>query len=228
MHMIAEIIIPPTDDILRDVTAVMDYFREEQYDEKGNELPEKGDAEWWDWFVIGGRFSGHKLECSLDPEKLKAFHEELVKRKVTVSGLQCGKSQLEPASQAKMVDKLWRETFPGRGDKCLLFAHSRNQYKTDGYEDDVCKVSEIPDNLMCSRLIVANWFEWKGKRELRPYRLLATEFYNRIEIQNTDFDGKVKPALERIRKGGCKNNPEYPQPVPVGDDWLVVTVDYHN
>lgn len=203
MHAICEIVIPPTDDVAESVKQIMGYFDEES-----------GIYQWFDFYVIGGRFSGHKLTASLDPQRLDAFHAALKERRVTVSGLVCGKQELSPASQIPIVDALWREFFPGKGEKCLLFAHSNDQYGRNGiYGHDICAAKDVPEGLTCERLIIAgpHWDKEKGPNAIQPERMLATEFWNGVEHQKTKFDGKVKPAL-------AETSP----------DWLVVTVDYHN
>jgi len=217
MHAVAEIVIPPNRDIAESVKQIMEYFFDE--DDKGNKTDH---ADWWDFYVIGGRFSGHKLEASLGEEKLQAFREELIRRKVTVSCLQCGKQELNPASQIPMVDALWLEMFPGKGEACPLFAHARNQYGKRGiYADDVCKVSEIPGSLTAERIIVAGP-HWEDPARIIPVRMWATEWWNHVEHQKTAWDGNVKAALAAMRaETGYRK-------VQVTDEWVVVTVDYHN
>lgn len=210
MHAICEIIIPPTDYVEASVKQIMESFKDE--DEH---------AEWWDFFVIGGRFSGHKLQAGLDPVQLERFHNILKERKVTVSGLQCGKQELSPATQIPMVDELWREMFPGKGEQCILFAHSNDQYGRHGiYDHDICTVADIPENLACERLIVAGPCRDDGS--ICPKRMLVTELWNGTEHQKTQFDGNVKAALDAITKADDWRKCE------VGSDWLCVTVDYHN
>lgn len=212
MHAIAEIVIPPTDDVKKSIDEIMEYFAKDG----------GGTAEWWDFYVIGGRFSGHKVETGLDLERLEQFYAALKERKVTVSGLQCGKQELAPASQIPMVDELWREMFPGAGDQCILFNHAADQYGRHGlYSRDICTVAQVPDRLDCVRLIVAGP-HWENKEAVQPKRMLVAEIWNGVEYQKTEFDGTVKPALASIR------NAEGYRKCEIGDDWLVVTVDYHN
>lgn len=207
-HYIAEIVLPPDVPIVKGVKDVMDYFKDE----------DNGHAEWWDFYIIGGRFSGNKIESSIDPKRLEAFKEHLVEIKVTVHALTAGNPSLYPTSQIKMVDALWREWFPGCGDACLLFSHARDQYRKDGYySDDVCKVSEVHERLQCDRLIVARIFEDK----LYPARMLVTSLYNGVEWQGTEFDGNVKRGLQAINDDKYRKNSMTP-------DFNVITVDYHN
>lgn len=217
-HYIAEILLPPDVPVEAGVAQVMTGFCEETEEGKVRQ------ADWWDFYKIGGRFSGHKLECRLDPQRLQAFREELAARQVTVHALTCGKPQLAPASQGARVDALWREWFPGQGESCPLFAHSRDQYRSRGYyEDDVCLVRDIHERLTCSRLIVAGP-HWKEKDQVEACWMRVTSFWNGVEWQETDFDGSVRAGLEAIQQDAQ----QYPGRAMFADDWQVVTVDYHN
>jgi hypothetical protein len=214
-HYVAEVVIPPDVEIKAAIEQVMDYFREE--DDDGN----KGDADWWDFWIIGGRFAGHKWECQLDQSKIGDFYQVLKDRKVTVSGVTCGKQSLEPASQIPMVDALWREWFPGMGDKCLLFSHSWDQYGKEGiHPADVCKVSEVHESVTAARVILAD-YGYSDKTILRASHMLVAEFWNGCDWQKTDFDGNVRRGIERMRVNHRGERQDI-------DDWRVVTVDYHN
>ena len=185
MHAIVEIVIPPTEDIAAAVDKAMNRSKS-----------------WWDFYVVGGRFSGHKLESRLDPKKVEEFYAALSEKKVTVSSMQCGKQELAPASQIPMVDEMWQKMFPGFGEHCLFFNHSNNQYQ-HSFGTDVCKVSEMPENLTCCRLIIVG----------KTFSSLCTEHWNGKDFVKTKFDGKVMPVLKKKKIPG---------------DWLVVTVDFHN
>lgn len=212
-HSIAEIVIPPTDNIELAVKQMM----------KDTDAEDESHPDWWDFYVIGGRFSGHKLECKIGTDRLKQFHELLIQKKVTVSGLRCGKPDLAPSSQIESVDALWREHFPGFGEKCVLFAHSRDQYGKQGiYADDICAVSALPDKLTCDRLLIAHK---RDDGELYPIDMWANRLWNGVSWQDTDFDGNVKTGIEKWKKQATER---YRSGITVGDDWLVVTVDYHN
>lgn len=221
-HYIAEIVFPKvgTEDgaIQAAVDAVMRDFCDEIYDDDGEEIGKEKHAYWWDWYLIGGRFSGHKTEARVGKERIAAFYEILKEHKVTVSNFQCGKQELMPTTQIPLVDELWRKHCPGHGDKCLLFAHARDQYIKSGlYPDDICTVADIPQELTCDRFIVADWFTFRDETRLDPKEMYAKEFWNGKTWQNTDFDGTVLSAIERAKKD-----------VNIQPDWLCVTVDYHN
>lgn len=216
MHKIAEVVIPPVADIPTAIKQVMDSFIGDNEDH----------ADWWDWWVIGGRWSGHKIEARIGTERLDAFVAELTAMKLTVSGFQSGRQSLNPASQCETVDAMWRERFPGFGDKCILFSHARDQYaKGAMHADDVCRVEELPADLTCARLIVAkpHWDKETHPNELEAGYMLATDFWNGVSIQKTDYAGSVAEGIQRAREYIGKTN--LPQ---VLDSWLVVTVDYHN
>jgi hypothetical protein len=224
MHYSAENILPPTvTDIKEAVKQAMVYFckeKDESEDNNGDES-EYYECDWWDWYVIGGRWSGRKIESNLDAQQLEKFKQILIEKQLTVSGVTVGKQSLEPASQIPMVDALWREMFPGAGDQCLLFAHSYDQYKNEGYNHDVCTVGQISNKLTCNRLIICEP-AYKNETKVEPARMWCMDYWNGCEHQDTGWDGNVKKALEAMAKDYRK--------LPDGFDasWLCVTVDYHN
>lgn len=79
MHYHGEVVIPlvhesPNSTTVTEaiVAQVMDWFHTKD---------ECNGYRWYDYYTIGGRFSGQKLICTLDQEKIEAFDEELQKRK---------------------------------------------------------------------------------------------------------------------------------------------------
>lgn len=211
MHYQLEVILPPGGTTLdEDLALVMDSFREEQED--GDDAP--GTADWYDWWEIGGRWSGNHALAHVEPALLAAFREELHQRKVTVSGIQFGKQELSPATQIPEVDRLWREMVPRCGNECPLFQHS----KPTG---DVCLYSEVSGTLKAKRVIICERREAGG---IRVRRMVVTSLWNGTEHQKTDFDGNVRAFVEaqRMSESG------WPKPVDVKDDWVAVTIDYHN
>src|SRR5262245_27782076 len=108
MHYHLEVILPPVDNVEQAIGQILEPFDENGKDEDGH----RNSHAFWDWYVVGGRWAGAKLQAMLDPKKLEEFNAELTKRKVTVSGIQAGKQELSPASQIPMVDALWNEFFP--------------------------------------------------------------------------------------------------------------------
>lgn len=56
MHYCLELIMPPTDDVKAAVEQILAPFREENTDPDASRQP------FWDWYIVGGRWSGHKLK----------------------------------------------------------------------------------------------------------------------------------------------------------------------
>lgn len=220
MHYHAELVFPRTEDVESSVKQVMEFFLPEP-DEDGSPCDY---ADWWDYYTIGGRWSGEKLEARIAPDLLQRFQEELVARAVTVSGIQFGKQEISPADQIPMVDALWTE-ITGQPGPCPRFQHGRDQFGRSGiYSDDVCTVAEIPERLECYRLIIAkpHWDATKAEQGvIYPVWMLATQLWNGVTHQDTTFDSNVVKAIQEHNAAPRGND-------PVGDDWLCVTVDYHN
>jgi hypothetical protein len=224
MHHHCEIIMPPTDDIEAAVTAILKPFDE---DPDANEEDVRLGTPFWDWWVIGGRFAGMKFQSTLNAEKLKAFHAELAKRKVTVSGLTCGKQELNPSTQIPLVDGLWRDYFPDTKGPCPLFSHSNDQYNSkDLLPDDVMRFWAVPNDLKVARVIFAADPYEKG--ETSPTFMLADSIWNGCNFEETAWDGTFADAVERFKTKHKHYAADYVERITPKDDWLVVTVDYHS
>lgn len=218
MHYHLEIIMPPTEDVKTAVATILAPFNEQPPDGEKEDHDPRG--VFWDWYVIGGRWSGAKRMHALGDENLKAFHDEITARNITVSGLQMGKPTLQPASQIPAVDALWLEMFPDAGfAACPVFDH----YKGD--MGDMLRLDELAPNLEASRVIIAA----PGFRDkLAAQFMISEDAWNGVIHAPIAWDGKIATALEmhikRISHYSKDARAKYtPQP-----DWLVVTVDYHS
>lgn len=224
MHFRAEIVLPKVDDLESAIGRIMKPFDE-------NQSPEDEDYsrfQFWDFWVIGGRFSGAKLQAMLDKEKLDLFYKELKDRKVTVSGVTCGKQDLSPSDQIPMVDDLWKDFFPDTGfDKCPLFGHSNNQYDSEStIPGDICELKDVPESLTAETVIFAG-YDYDGE-ELKAEHLTREDYWNGCNHQKTAWDGLFKSALDDYLEYISRCAETYKERVQPREDWLVVSVDYHS
>ena len=214
MHYHMELVLPDGGDLQERVSQVMARFRESDGEEEDNGYPS-----FHDYYLIGGRWSGDKLEDRAPEGAVDAFYERLKSEGVTVSGLRFGKQTIMPESQIHIVDRLWREMVPGCGDVCPIFDH----YKGDLL--DVCKVSDISETLKCATFGVAQAIYTEGYEMVT---LQHSSIWNGVDHQDTAFDGFVKKAIEdhnsRLIDRASKERAEC---LTVTDDWLCVTIDYH-
>lgn len=170
--------------------------------------PKRAYEPFWDWYKIGGRWSGEHALSGLDPARITAFETMLAERKVSVSALQAGKPRLQPASQRAMVDQLWREWFPhSRIKQCPLV----DAFEDDGF--DVCRLSQVPTSLTCERLLIAN-------DDGDPAFMLVRGFWNGVTYQETTWDGTLRHGLELALASHRNLSPP--------TDSILVTVDYHS
>jgi len=214
MHYHAEIVMPPVDDIEKAIAEILKPFSVHD-DENGNTF--------WDWYVVGGRFSGCKRLATFDKDTLDKFNAEIAVRKVTVSGVQCGKQSLSPASQIQMVDALWHEMFPDAPDgPCPLFDHAG-----PSLEGDVVPFANVPDTLPAHRIIFA-----RGPSEYHDDHqatfMLADEHWNGVNFEKTPWDGTFAAAVAALTEHFAGHNAEYREHVMPTSEWVVVTVDYHS
>lgn len=212
MHYHLEILMPPTTDIQKSIEGVLEEF---------SEYNEESRHSFFDWWQIGGRYSGSKLEAAVGHDKIDAFTEELKNRGVTVSGLVWGKQELSPSSQIEMVDALWREMCPGGGDVCPIFKHSG-----DKMNGDVSALKSVPTGLKAFRVIVAAP-SYNGP-ELEAVFMVSQSAWNGCNHEDTTWDGTVSSAVRMFREKLDNYSAEYRKRVTPHDDWIVVTVDYHS
>lgn len=223
MHYHCEVIMPKSKNIEKDLETIMEPFREENDSEDA--LPA-----FWDFYVVGGRWAGTKETCAYDAEKLEQFYIELKKREITVSGFRAGKETLQPSSQIPMVDKLWCEFFPtetGEIVACPLFSHSNNQYdSSDFISCDVCLVEEIPENLACSRVIIAG--PSYDDKSIEAHFMLCDSLWNGVNHMDAKWDGNIHTALQLFSDYIKRYRKEYAEKITPQNDWLCITVDYHS
>jgi hypothetical protein len=210
MHYPLEIIMPPTEDIEKAVEQILEEFSE--HDEENRHS-------FWDWWVIGGRFSGIKLQASLNKKSLHSFWEELKKEKITVGSFVAGKEDIKPESQIPKVDALWRKHFPNKSNACPFFSHY-DEKNDESVLTDIIKLKDLPKKLSASHVIIA------GKNHEGVFsatNMFQKEIWNGVSYEETKWDGKVSTALE----SHISKIKTYKEVAPK-EDWLVVTVDYHN
>jgi len=215
-HYHLEIIMPPVEDVKAAVEQIMKPF---------NEGAEDASDSFWDWYVIGGRFAGAKL--NYDETKEEAFYAWLKEEGVTVSGLQCGKQELRPNTQSPKVDAKWAEMFPESGlTVCPLFSHYHDQYEDSLHPPDVTRLGNVAKDLTAFAVIVAKK-AYKGDT-LEAEFMIHQYMWNGVTHVDTKWDGLVSSALEIHAKKLEGYREEYKAEVTPTDDWLCVTVDYHS
>lgn len=223
MHYHCEIIMPPTDDIKGAVEKVLAPF-DENYE--GDEYESR--YSFWDWWVIGGRWSGRKNQATYSPKAIEEFWAWCKEASVTVSSVTCGKQTLQPASQQSKVDAKWNEMFPSDIPiPCPLFSHSNDQYENadvGGLPGDVMLFKNVPC-LSCERVIIAAP-DWQGK--LAASSMFSVEMWNGVNFQKTTWSGELVDAIVAHRDRLKTWKPEYQMTQNPKGDWLVVTVDYHS
>ena len=214
-HFVCEVVMPPPTEgqtIKQCVETVLAPLSE--YNEDG----EYSNVNLYDWWQIGGRYSGNKITAGLDKEKLELFHNELDNMELYVSGIIAGKHDLSTKEQQDLVDKVWRKYFPNSVDVCPLFDHYPFK-NMDSY--DTCTVQFIPLELKAYCVVIS-------LADYDPNHLVQKDFWNGLNIERTTFDGNVLSTIisynrmieERYKCEWCEKNKVRP-------DWIAVTVDCH-
>lgn len=219
MHYHCEIIIPPVKNIKSAVMMVMEPFS----DRDG----EGGKHSFWDWWVIGGRWTGEKVIQRLGRDRIDKFYRLMTMHNITVSGLRSGKQRLEPQSQIPLVDNLWNECFPDSPfNVCPLFGHFDDQYQDSINPLDVAALKDIGGDFKCDKVIITGCSP--NKKNFRPQYMISTDFYNGVSYIKSVWDGRLGTALEAYKKYISTFREDWREEITPKDDWLVVTVDYHS
>lgn len=217
MHYHMEIVMPPTHDVETSIAQIMGPFSESGEDEDGN----RNSHAFWDWYVVGGRWAGAKLEAKIGD--LEPFYAALKERNVTISRLIWGKQEISPASQIPMVDALWREMYPGSWiEVCPMFKHAPGVIA-----GDICALKDMPITLTASHVIIAG--EGYGdEKKLEAKYMIQDSIWNGVTHVDTQWDKNVATAVtehaEKLKR--CRD--EYREKNTPKPDWLVVTIDYHS
>jgi len=216
MHYHLEIIMPPAYNIEAAVSNIMAPF-----DENGEGKNYSRKYAFWDFWNIGGRYSGTKMMQIIGNERIQQFRELLNERHITVNKLKFGKPTLNPPDQTDMVNALWSDTFPNSSVKtCPLF---------DNYTDismDIMTLKDVPRYLTCERVIVAG--PDYNEKHVVATTMISEDTYNGVSWQRTTWDRTIGSAIEMAENDLKYAKKEYAEKRIPADDWLVVTVDYHS
>lgn len=214
MHYHLELIIPPTGYVDDTVKDAMSAFAEEIYDPDYGEWRDNPQG-FYDWYVIGGRWTGAKAEALISEDEIDLFTDHLMNIGITVSGLQAGKPTLQPVDQAETVDALWCQWFPQwPGTQCPLFDHYNEG-------SDIWPLDAVPPGLTAAKVLIYN-----GDY---PVFMLDTEIWNGVTHQPTAWDGNVLDAAQQWREALSTRsyNEDFKRKSTPGSDWLAVTIDFH-
>lgn len=106
----------------------------------------------WDWWVIGGRWSGTFSLAALGKDRVNKFWQEFVEQGLARIGS-------NPQEHRKKIEKLFRQHFPEFQGECPV---TRNTYKETGYEDDIKPLKDVLP-------IVQEWYN-EYKKSADDYR----------------------------------------------------------
>lgn len=217
MHYHLEIVMPPAADVEAAITEILAPFQEGSFDDAGD----PNTHTFWDYWSIGGRWSGEKILHALGNDALNRFSQELVKQQVAISGVQFGKPSLAFPHQRSMVDALWCEWFPDCPLKgCPLFDH----YK--GNHGDIMPLKDVARTITAHAVMFAapGFF---GEKRLHAVFMVRQKVWNGLNSERTAWDGTLGHALELAKEDAAFMSADYAEEIRPKDDWLCVTVDYH-
>lgn len=218
MHYRLEIIMPPTEDIEGAISEIMSPFDENMDPDDGENCL---DHSFWDWWVIGGRWSGSKLTDCFDQDKKEKFFQRLRDLEIKVHGVVCGKQDIVD-EHIEIVDKAFKEFFPESGfEHCPFFGHAGSRLA-----GDIMRFGDVNlDKVTASRVIFAG----PGyKDKLKALEMYQTEFWNGVSFCKAEWRGSLSDALKMYMKYIYAYKEETKNKITPKEDWLCVTVDYHS
>lgn len=175
----------------------------------------------WDWYVVGGRWSGTLSEEMLDEEKRNIFWEQFRE-------LRLGWTNLENpvTDQRNRAHNLFKSIFPEWNEEEVPIPVYRDSYNSEGEVDDVMVLGNcLP--------VVESWLEaWYNKRE-QCLNCLIEEAVTTHEIS----DMALFRMKDYINLGwphfnfSCNvyNITDYAMSIPEDPTgWYAVMVDMHN
>lgn len=216
MHYHLELILPKVENLKETINEILKEFKEGE---------EESRNAFFDWYVIGGRWASHKQMADLDEARLDQFYQWMKEEKITVSSFRAGKQELNPSSQIEKVDTKWSELFPELSGPCILFNHSNDQYTDNEYYPDVMSLKDVSKNLLSSRVIIAAP-DYDGK--IKAVYMVSDSIWNGVNFEDTKWSGNVLDAVTQHIEKIESYNEEYKAKSTPKDDWLCVTIDYHN
>ncbi len=213
MHSHLELIMPPIDDYNLLEERIEEILR--PFCSRSSEKTEnRSSFTFWDSWRIGGRFSQQKILARVPQYKLDAFYKEIERQKITCSGIVCGKPELSPSNQIPLVNALWREFCPEGGDVCPLFKHSGEGISNT----DICQIKNLPRELEAHAVIIASYNH--NNNSFGVADMIHSHMWNGVSFVKTYWDTKVFTFITWTAK-------EYSR-LLIQDDWLAITIDYHN
>ena len=192
MHYHTEVWIERQEDYIEQVRKTLHGLHEE-------------DGGFYDWYVIGGRWSGEHtrwlLKNKFGSRKIDRINDEFDKK---YGWWENHENTRE--IRAKQYEEVFRKYISKKEYDGMIPAW-RDTYKDDGYEDDIIAVSEIPKKFFgCYTLVLSE----RGNKWENERRYFHTEVYNGSTFQDTKFNPREILTKHNIYDG------------------FLVTVDYHS
>ena len=194
---------------------------------------------FYDYYVVGGRWSGDHLRTRMEQdhgERWSAFINEMENSDIMVSGVIAGKPT-PVGDGVNRVQDVWQRHFPEFADIHNPLFNIPGVFPQKQIAGDVCTFHAIPISTTCSHFAVATpERKFSAERQefigdVQTYKLtfqLVTSLYNGSTWQNTSFDGTLQSALDHYNKILQRYRAAFRDLYTPKEDWLCVTIDYHN
>ena len=195
MHYHAEVYVPPqTLNIETFVSEAMAPYKEQDHDDESH-------SDFWDWYQIGGRWTGIKTPDYVPEKDPRNFEVCQLCRGTGFRNDQIGIEARNAAptytcngcGKYDNEEKIWKHNLYGSG---LALKWPSSWVRHEG---DILPITKVPQNLDCFTLIANG-------------QVFHKEKWNGDDFVKTEFNGLVIPKLKELGiEGG-----------------FLVTVDYHS
>ncbi len=216
MHFHLEIIMPPTDKIEEEISHILAPFDE------GNE--ESRNA-FWDWYQIGGRWTGTK--DGFDP----ASDENNVERCELCNGTGFRTDNVgetaraaEPTYTCNSCGK-WQEGGTWTHSEFGAGKHLKWPTQWAQYKGDIMLLRDVKPDQKAFRVIIAG--QNHAGTGMEAVFMAAKDNWNGVSFDESKWDGSLADAIAKHKARAAHYTPAYAEKVTPTDEWIAVSIDYH-
>lgn len=216
MHFHLEIIMPHTENLEAEISRILAPF---------DEGSEESRNAFWDWYQIGGRWTGTK--DGFDP----ASDENNVERCEICQGT--GFRADEVGKRAREAEATYTCNGCGKWNEGGKWTHSefgagkRLKWPTAWaqYKGDIMPLRDVKKDQKAFRVIIAGMNH--AGTGMEAVFMACRENWNGVSFDESSWDGTIESALEKHRDRAKNYRAEYAERITPTDEWIAVSIDYH-
>ncbi len=216
MHYHLEIIMPPTEKIDEEISRILAPFDEGKEDSRNA---------FWDWYQIGGRFTG-------DHDGFDAASDENNIEKCDLCA-GTGFRADDVGNRAREAEATYICNGCGKRQEGGTWTHSefgagkRLKWPTQWarYKGDIIPLRDLKPTQTAFRVIIAA--PNHAGTGMEAVFMAAKDNWNGASFDESKWDGSIAEAIEKHKERAKNYRDEYAEKVTPTDDWIAVSIDYH-